>query len=169
MALDFSNYEQGIDRISRQLPGMPQDRVVLNRLFFFMFKELDDLYNQHLAEFGLNSSSFLALAMLLSCEDGQLNPCDLSDALIASRTNVTRMTDELVNAGWIDRQTSEEDRRRVNLSLTDAGRALVLKVLPTVWKLVGRQWADFSQDEVTEFSRLLRKMLASLDQLREPS
>jgi MarR family transcriptional repressor of emrRAB len=169
VALDFSNYEQGIDRISRQLSGMPQDRVVLNRLFFFMFKELDELYNHHLAEFGLNSSSFLALAMLLSCEDGQLNPCDLSDALIASRTNVTRMTDELVSAGWIDRKPCVEDRRRVNLSLTDEGRALVLKVLPTVWKLVERQWADFSQDEVTEFGRLLRKMLTSLNRFREQS
>jgi MarR family transcriptional repressor of emrRAB len=165
--LDFSNYEQGIERISRQLPGMPRDRVVLNRLLFFMFKELDDVYNQHLAEFGLNSSSFLALAMLMSCDDGQLNPCDLSDALIASRTNVTRMTDELVQAGWVDRKPSTEDRRRVDLSLTEAGRALVLKVLPTVWRLVERQWADFSPHEVVEFDRLLRKLLAGLDRFRD--
>ncbi len=167
MKLDFSQYEQGIERISRQLPGMPQDRVVLNRLFFFMFKELDEIYNQLLAEFGLNSSSFLALAMLLSCQGGQLNPCDLSDALIASRTNVTRMTDELVNAGWVDRKPSTGDRRRVELSLTEAGRQLVLKVLPPVWKLIDQQWADFSPAEVAEFDRLLRKMLASLDRFRE--
>jgi len=32
--LDFTYFENGIDRISGQLPGMPQDRVVLNRLFF---------------------------------------------------------------------------------------------------------------------------------------
>jgi MarR family transcriptional repressor of emrRAB len=165
--LDFANYEQGIDRISRQLPGMPRDRVVLNRLFFFMFKELDEVYNQHLAEFGLNTSSFLALAMLMSCEEGQLNPCHLSDALISSRTNVTRMTDELVGAGWVDRKPSTEDRRRVDLSLTEAGRELILRILPTVWKLAERQWADFSPDEVAEFDRLLRKMLTSLNRFRE--
>jgi MarR family transcriptional regulator, negative regulator of the multidrug operon emrRAB len=164
---DFSYFERGIDRISQQLPGMPQDRVVLNRLFFFVFKELDEVYNRHLTEFGLNSSSFLALAMLLSCDDNRLNPCDLSDALIASRTNVTRLSDELVNAGWVSRKPSTEDRRRVELSLTEEGRALVLKALPAIWKLIEQQWADFSTDDVREFDRLLRKMLASLGRFRE--
>lgn len=169
MNQDFSYFEKGIDRISRQLPGMPQDRVVLNRLFFFVFKELDEVYNRHLAEFGLNSSSFLALAMLLSCEDNRLNPCDLSDSLIASRTNVTRLTDELVSARWVGRKPSTEDRRRVELSLTKAGHKLILKVLPVIWKLVEQQWADFSPAEVAEFDRLLRKMLAGLSQSRETS
>ena len=43
MVQDFAYFERGIDRISRQLPGMPRDRVVLNRLFFSVFKELDEL------------------------------------------------------------------------------------------------------------------------------
>src|SRR3569832_1631770 len=91
---------------------MPQDRVVLNRLFFYVFKELDDVYNQHLSEFGLNSSSFLALAMILSSEDNRLNPSHLSDALIASRTNVTRLADDLVGSGWVSRKPCTQDRRR---------------------------------------------------------
>ncbi|MGA7181128.1 MAG: MarR family transcriptional regulator [Thiobacillaceae bacterium] len=169
MNQDFSFFEQGIDLIARQLPGMPQDRVVLNRLFFFVFSELDEVYNRHLAEFGLNSSSFLALAMLLSSEDNRLNPSHLSGALIASPTNVTRLTDELVNAGWVGRKPSTEDRRRVDLSLTKAGHKLILKVLPVIWKLIEQQWADFSPAEVAEFDRLLRKMLAGLSQFREPS
>jgi len=164
---DFAYFEQGIDRISRQLPGMPQDRVVLNRLFFFVFKELDEIYNRHLAEFGLNTSSFLALAMLMSCENNRLNPCNLSNALIASRTNVTRLADELVGAGWVERHPSTEDRRRVDLTLTETGRTLVLKVLPKVWKLIENQWSDFSREEVVQFDYLLRKMLGGLNRLKE--
>ena len=169
MNQDFSYFENGIDRIARQLPGMPQDRVVLNRLFFYVFKELDDVYTQHLASFGLNSSTFLALAMILSSEDDRLNPCHLSDALIASRTNVTRLADELVGAGWVDRTPSTQDRRRVELSLTPEGRKLILKVLPMIWKQIEQQWADFSPAEVAEFDRLLRKMLAGLGRFRVAS
>ena len=146
---------------------MPQDRVVLNRLFFFVFKELDEIYNRHLAEFGLNTSSFLALAMLMSCENDRLNPCNLSNALIASRTNVTRLADELVGAGWVERHPSTEDRRRVDLTLTETGRTLVLKVLPKVWKLIENQWSDFSREEVVQFDYLLRKMLGGLNRLKE--
>jgi MarR family transcriptional regulator, negative regulator of the multidrug operon emrRAB len=160
MNQDFSFFEHGIDRVSRRLPGMPRDQVVLNRLFFFVFKELDELYNQRLAHHGLNSTTFLALVMLYSSEGARLNPCDLSDALVSSRTNVTRLTDELVGAGWVQRQASSEDRRRIELSLTGSGSALVETVLPVVWDLVRDQWSDFSQAEIVEFNRLLRKLLA---------
>lgn len=167
MVQDFAYFERGIDRISRQLPGMPQDRVVLNRLFFSVFKELDELYNRHLEKHGLNTSSFLAMVMLISCEENRLNPRDLSNALVASRTNVTRLTDELVGAGWVARNPSIEDRRRVDLSLTAAGRELILGVLPKVWLLIERQWADFSADEIVAFDRLLRKMQRSLSRIKD--
>ncbi len=166
MNLDFTYFESGIAQISGQLPGMPQDRVVLNRLFFCVFKDLDDIYNQYLSEFGLNSSTFLALAMILSSAENRLNPSHLSDALIASRTNVTRLADELVNSGWVSRKPSTQDRRRVELSLTSSGRKLILRVLPVVWQRIEQQWTDFSPDEVAEFDRLLRKMLDSLQRLR---
>lgn len=169
MNLDFSYFENGIDRIARQLPGMPQDRVVLNRLFFYVFKELDDVYNEHLSSFGLNSSTFLALAMILSSEDNRLNPCHLSNALIASRTNITRLADELVGAGWVARTPSTDDRRRVDLSLTPDGRTLILKTLPVIWHRIEQQWTDFSPSEVAEFDRLLRKMLAGLSRFRTTS
>ena len=162
MTHDFSLFELGIDRVSRRLPGMPRDRVVLNRLFFFVFKELDERYNERLAEYGLNTTTFLALAMLYGNEGGRLNPRDLSDTLVSSRTNVTRLADEMVGAGWVDRQASTEDRRRVELTLTAAGHTLVENVLPVIWALVDEQWSDFSAAEVAEFDRLLRKLLTSL-------
>jgi MarR family transcriptional repressor of emrRAB len=142
---------------------MPKDRVVLNRLFFFVFKELDDRYNQRLAEHSLNSTTFLALAMMYGNVENRLNPSDLSDALISSRTNVTRLTDEMVGAGWVTRQASTEDRRRIELSLTEAGQVLVERVLPVIWALVDEQWSGFSALEIVEFDRLLRKLMAALD------
>jgi MarR family transcriptional repressor of emrRAB len=162
MNLDFTYFENGISRIAGQLPGMPQDRVVINRLFFYIFNELDDVYNKILLEFDLNSSTFLALAMILSSEGNRLNPSHLGDALIASRTNVTRLSDDLVSSGWVSRKPSTQDRRRVELSLTPSGRKLILKVLPVVWQRIEQQWIDFSPAEVVEFDRLLRKMLEGL-------
>jgi MarR family transcriptional repressor of emrRAB len=159
----FSYFEQGIHRVAERLAGMPEDRVVLNRLLFFAVRELDDSYNQFLAGHGLNSTSFMALAMIYSSEQNKLNPCALSDALISSRTNVTRLGDELVNAGWVKRQPSTEDRRRVDLSLTKSGRVLVEKVLPGIWDHIARLWSDFSKAELRELDRLLRKLLHGLN------
>ena len=163
----FSYFEQGIDRVARRLSGMPQDRVVLNRLLFFVVGELDDSYNRVLADHGLNSTRFMALAMIYSSENNKLNPSDLSDALISSRTNVTRLGNELAEAGWVKRRPSTADRRRVELSLTRAGKTLVEKVLPGLWAHIARQWSGFSAAEVKEFDRLLRKLLVGLNRLAE--
>lgn len=167
MPHDFSYFEQGIDRVAQRRPDLPRNHVVLNRLFFFVFRELDDVYSRHLAQFGLSNASLLALAILYGSEDNRINPCELSDALIASRTNVTRLTDELVNSGWVERQPSTEDRRKVELSLTASGREMAEKVLPTVWRLASSQWADFSEQEQVDFDRLLRKMLNGLNRLKD--
>lgn len=166
MNLDFTYFENGIGRIAGQLSGMPRDRVVLNRLFFYIFKELDDVYNQFLSEFGLNSSTFLALAMILSSEDNRLNPSHLSDALIASRTNMTRLADDLVGSGWVSRKPCMQDRRRVELSLTPSGRELIQAVLPVIWQRIAQQWIEFTPAEIAEFDRLLRKMLDGLRRSR---
>ncbi|MHB1094193.1 MarR family winged helix-turn-helix transcriptional regulator [Thiobacillus sp.] len=170
MNLDFIYFENGIDRIAGRLPGMPRDRVVINRLFVYIFNELDHVYNEHLSEFGLNTSSFLALAMILmSNEENRLNPSHLGEALVASRTNVTRLTDDMVRSGWVSRKPSMQDRRRVELSLTPDGRTLILKVLPIIWRRIEQQWADFSPAEVVELDRLLRKMLEGLQRFKAAS
>ncbi len=167
MIQDFSYFEQVIHRASRQLPEMPRNRIVLNRLLFFISKDLDDLYNRRLEEWGLNTSSFLVLALLMGSEDNRLNPCNLGDALVTPRTNITRLTDEMVAAGWVTRNPSVEDRRRIDLSLTESGKALFLQSLPTLWELIEKQWADFDPEEVVTLDRLLRKMQRSLSRLKE--
>ena len=163
----FSYFEQGIKRVCERVPGMPEDRVVLNRLLFFAVRALDDRYNEFLANFGLNSTSFLALAMIYSSEGSKLNPSDLSDALLSSRTNVTRLSDELTEAGWVERRSSTQDRRRVELSLTDAGTRLLENVLPGIWQRITQQWSGLTAAELKEFDRLLRKLIAGMDRSAE--
>jgi MarR family transcriptional repressor of emrRAB len=167
MKHSFSDFEQGIERVSRRLPGMPKEKVLLNRLFFHAFREVHDHYNRFLARHGLNSTNFLALIMIFHSEDNKLNPCALSDCLLSSRTNVTRLADELVQAGWVERQASTEDRRRIELSLTPAGQALMENLLPRIWEHITLQWAQFSAEEMHCFKGLLHKLLANLDDMEE--
>ena len=161
----FKPFEQGIQRVSRKLPGMPQETVVLTRLFFFVFSCVNDDLNRFLADHSLNTTTSLALAMLYGSEEGQVNPCELSDALHSSRTNVTRLIDELEKKGWVERRVSSTDRRRIDLSLTPAGTALVERFLPLQWAHVRALWEDFDAAERAALERLLRKLLARLDTL----
>jgi MarR family transcriptional repressor of emrRAB len=159
----FAVFEERIDRVARQLPGMPVPQVVVHRLLFFVARNVKERQNRFLAGFGLSGSAFLALAMIFGSEGGVLNPCELSEALGASRANVSRLVDELVAAGWVKRQGSRDDGRRIVLSLTAAGRKLLGKVLPLLWQRVTSLLSVFSDREQAQFDHLLRKLLTALE------
>jgi DNA-binding MarR family transcriptional regulator len=93
-----------------------------------------------------------------------LNPCKLSDSLLSSRANITRLMDELVEFGWVERKGSTEDRRRVELSLTSAGVAFVEEVLPRNWQRINHILADFSAEEIDLTENMLRKLLSRIEQ-----
>lgn len=144
---------------------MPIENVMLTRMFFYAFKALEDSANLFLAEYGLNNTHYIALMLIYASEGNMLNPCKLSESLLSSRANITRLMDELVENGWVERQGSMEDRRRVELSLTSAGVALIEKILPRNWERINNIWADFSAEEIDLTGNMLRKLLSRIGQV----
>lgn len=141
---------------------MPVGNVTLTRMFFYVYKAMEDSANRFLAEYGLNNTHYIALTMIYSSEGNMLNPCKLSESLLSSRANITRLTDELVENGWVERRGSREDRRRIELSLTPAGVMLIEKILPRNWERINHFWAGFSAEEIELMGNMLRKLLARI-------
>lgn len=77
--------------------------------------------NKMLKAQGINETLFMALITLESQENHSIQPSELSCALGSSRTNATRIADELEKRGWIERRESDNDRRCLHLQLTERG------------------------------------------------
>ncbi|MFZ0834076.1 MAG: MarR family transcriptional regulator [Mycobacterium sp.] len=77
---------------------------------------------------------------------GPLNLAAVAAGLDVNPSNASRTCDRLLKAGLLDRRESAEDRRNVNLTLTDAGRRLVERV---------------TRHRRVAIERVLRKMSAS--------
>lgn len=160
----FQPFESRIDEFSNRHPDAPKREIILSRLYFHVFKLINEKQNHRLSAFGLNSTSWFALIMIYSTTDNAINPCNLSYAMVSSRTNITRLSDELVEKGWVERHASGEDRRKIVLSLTPKGRQLVETVLPEQWRYYRELWAGFDAGELEQFETLLRKLLARIDE-----
>jgi len=112
---------------------------------------------------GLTAMGYITMMSLFSRPENLANPSELSDATGETRGNMTRICDELVDKGWMRRVPNAEDRRRVDLSLTDAGMALLKSVAPQM-----RAHADafyehtFTKTEKASLQRLLTKFSAAL-------
>ncbi len=93
---------------------------------------LGDLLDMALEPYGISGVAYVAMMTLFSTPENCCNPSDICMATGEGRSNMTRITDELVKKGLIKRVASEEDRRRIDLSLTEAGIELLRVVVPEV-------------------------------------
>jgi DNA-binding MarR family transcriptional regulator len=78
--------------------------------------------NEALRPLGLTGAQADALTVLRQA--GPISLKELGELLIAEAGHPSRLVDRLVEAGLVQRQPSEDDRRRIVLSLTPAGHRL---------------------------------------------
>ena len=120
-------------------------------------RELERGANELMKPLGLTGPQADALVVI-----GQAQPValkDLGGLLIAEAGHPSRLVDRLVEAGLVERRAADDDRRRVELSLTPAGRRLAKRVEDTRRALfdAGREAID--ADELESALRLLREFL----------
>jgi len=124
--------EQHVERAHHRAVGEPLGDIKLAILIKHNAWLLSALLDKGLEPYGINNVAYIAMMTLYGTPDNLANPSDICVATGETRSNMTRITDELVKKGLIKRITNEEDRRRVDLSLTEAGIALLLTVVPIV-------------------------------------
>jgi DNA-binding MarR family transcriptional regulator len=102
--------------------------------------------------------------ILMYLRDGlAINASDLCTQLRHDSGALTRVLDQLESRGLVIRERSREDRRAVELRLTDAGRDVLETYVPRVVDALNDALGDFSKAEMTELLRLLSKLISRLD------
>ena len=121
--------------------------------------------NKMLKAQGINETLFMALITLDAQESHSIQPSELSSALGSSRTNATRIADELEKRGWIERRESDNDRRCLHLHMTQQGEEFLNQLLPPQHKCLHFLWSTLNDDEQQQLEKLTRKLLTRLDQM----
>jgi DNA-binding MarR family transcriptional regulator len=75
---------------------------------------------------------------------------------------LTRVIDQLAERGLVERLRRDRDRRKVDLQLTDAGRAAIESLVPLIVERLNLALEDFSTEEAKELQRLLLKLNTKL-------
>ncbi|GAA3605623.1 MarR family winged helix-turn-helix transcriptional regulator [Microlunatus ginsengisoli] len=68
-------------------------------------------------------------ALVLVATRAEVNASAVAHSLSIHLSNASRLCDRLVQAGWLDRRQSSDDRRNLVLSLTPAGSRLLASVM----------------------------------------
>ncbi|GAA4797131.1 MarR family transcriptional regulator [Actinomycetospora chlora] len=105
---------------------------------------------------GLTFVRFQVLMRLQQTPTGSHRMTDLADAMVISRSGLTYQVGLLEKAGLVTRAPTPDDDRGVTVTITDAGRTLVARVLPGHEEVVSRMLFDpLPQDDARTLARLL--------------
>jgi MarR family transcriptional regulator, organic hydroperoxide resistance regulator len=120
---------------------------------------LEQLITDAMSQLGITAAQADALVVI-----GQTQPVSLKELgmlLIAEAGHPSRLVDRMVAAGWVERRSAGDDRRRVELSLTATGEEMRRSVEAARHKLIefGRGLAP--EREITHVVRLFSEVLAT--------
>ena len=167
MSSSMTHIEEMLKQRALRQKDFPYQEILLTRLCMHMQSKLLENRNKMLKEQGINETLFMALITLDAQESTSIQPSELSAALGSSRTNATRIADELEKRGWIERKESDSDRRCLHLHLTEAGEAFLGEIIPPQHKCLHFLWSTLSADEQQQLETLTRKLLGRIEEMEQ--
>lgn len=156
--------EQRLAVTCRRYPKFPRGPAVLVRLVKGIHKQVHDDANALLRPLGINHPEYNLLMMLYGSEDFTLYASQLAEAAGEKSANITRLTNELCDKRLVARAADAADRRKVALTLTKTGVAMIEALFPDISVLLERQTAGLQPREMVQLEKLLKKFLSQSSQ-----
>jgi DNA-binding MarR family transcriptional regulator len=111
-------------------------------------------------EHGLPLTSYDVLIQLSLAPGRRLQMFELADAVVLSRSGLTRLVDRLARAGLVERERGEVDPRQVYACLTGRGSEVLADATPTHIAGIKESFFDRLSDEQTkQLAAIWRAML----------
>lgn len=127
--------------------------------FIALSNKLEMAIKRALKPFELTHAQLNVLYILASKSPEKLNPADIRKQLIVSNPDVTRMIDRLVVKKWVHRETCSENRRKVDLIITDLGKEVFTKAHYATKSAVGDFFSqDLDEQEAIQLRKLIKRI-----------
>jgi DNA-binding MarR family transcriptional regulator len=122
---------------------------------------LEEIIKKALKPFNLTHAQLNALYILFDKDPGPVSANELKDRILVSNPDVTRLLDRLVVKGYVHRETCPENRRKVDISLTNQGKKLFMEAHLAAKEALGNFFEEqITEDEAKELRKILHKIRA---------
>lgn len=119
--------------------------------------------DRDLAAHGTQLSEYEVISMLSEAPEGRLRMSNLADLVVQSRSRITHTAARLEKRGLVRREACLNDRRGVELVLTDEGRAAIEQIAKEHVESVRANLIDIvSAEEFLTLGDTLRKVRDAL-------
>jgi len=119
---------------------------------------VNDRINAILKTFGLTTPQFNVLRILKGQKGQPANLSTIQDRMISKMSNTTRIVDKLIEKELVSRQICKDNRRKIEIFITENGHQLLDQVNPHFEKEECLMTSQLNENELKEFNNHLNKI-----------
>ena len=141
--------------------------ALLSRVKVEMLSTLDRelAQDKRLAALEMSAAQWIIVANLAAGPGEPKSAADLCKVISYDAGAMTRMLDRLEAKGLIRRSRSSQDRRLLNLELTEEGRAAYPRMREIAMSVANRFLRGFTKSEARQLEALLSRMVENAQEL----
>lgn len=99
----------------------------------------------------------MRVLLYLLAREEKAYPSQLSESLAVTRQRITTILSAMRKKGLIQMEIEEEDRRKMSVTLTDAGRAAAIEKQQYAHRYLGQLVESLGEEDSRELVRLLER------------
>ena len=134
----------------------PTQRAMLNLIFTNYW--IGDRMDKAIKPFDISAQQFNVLRILRGQKGKSLNLMDIQSRMIQKTSNVTRLVEKLRLKGFVERVPCEDNRRKVEISITALGLQTLESLEPIFQGEHKEIFANLTDEESQQLSNLLDKL-----------
>jgi len=106
----------------------PQIKAMLNIMYTanWLMGEFRDIYKPY----GITPQQYNVLRILRGKHPESVNPSEIKEVMLDKNPDITRLCDRLLAMGLIGRSIDAENRRKMNILITDHGLHMLAQIQP---------------------------------------
>lgn len=131
-------------------------RAMLNIMFTAYW--LEDQSAEVFKSYGISMQQYNVLRILRGQKSKPANLFLIQDRMIHKMSNATRLVEKLRLKGYVKRVTCEENRRKVEITITDKGLQLLDELEPRIRKSESDTFSSLTEKDAIQLGRLLDKL-----------
>jgi DNA-binding MarR family transcriptional regulator len=154
---DLNQFMSLEDDIQQERFGNEFEKAAVNILFTGSW--LHNLNSTRLRDYDITPEQYNVLRILRGSHPNPLMLADITCRMIDKNSNATRLVEKLRQKGFVKREICENNRRQVDISMTDKGLQLLKKIDSTESQFLSIL-KNITKSEASELNRILDKLRA---------
>ncbi len=119
---------------------------------------MNEKFSDHLKQYGLSIQQFKVLRSLRDLKGAPANLLTLQAEMVSKNSNTTRLVEKLRLKGLITRVQNEENRRKVEIRITDGGLDLLSEIDIIHDEFENNIVENLTDKEIALLNKLLKKI-----------